>query len=68
MNYEEKHGKLILSEFLMSKLSPANRAKLERLPPETQEMILNAAIEEGQIKIESRVKRGKPVKLTELCK
>ena len=68
MNYQEKHGRLILSEHLLSKLSPANQAKLRRLPPETQEMILEAAIEEEQIKIESRVKRGKPVKLSELCK
>jgi mRNA-degrading endonuclease RelE of RelBE toxin-antitoxin system len=51
----------------MNKLSPANQAKLRRLPRETQEMILEAAIEEEQIKIESRVKRGKPVKLSELC-
>tara|TARA_R100000231_G_scaffold2847_6_gene5259 strand:+ start:1987 stop:2193 length:207 start_codon:yes stop_codon:yes gene_type:complete len=68
MNYQEKHGALILSEFLMNKLSPANRAKFRRLPAETQEMILNAAIEEGQVKIVSRVKRGKPCKLSEVCK
>jgi hypothetical protein len=67
MTYKEKHGALILSEYLMNKLSPANQAKLRRLPRETQEMILEAAIEEEQIKIESRVKRGKPVKLSELC-
>tara|TARA_R100000329_G_C7569033_1_gene201353 strand:+ start:635 stop:859 length:225 start_codon:yes stop_codon:yes gene_type:complete len=67
MTYQEKHGALILSEFLMSKLSPVNQAKLRRLPAETQEMILEAAIEEGQIKIESRVKRGEPVKLSQVC-
>jgi len=68
MNYQEKHGNLILSEHLMSKLSPANQAKFRRLPADTQEMILNAAIEEGKIKIESQVKRGEPVKLSKLCK
>tara|TARA_Y100000401_G_scaffold27488_1_gene19731 strand:- start:105 stop:329 length:225 start_codon:yes stop_codon:yes gene_type:complete len=67
MNYQEKHGNLILSEHLLSKLSPANQAKFRRLPAETQEMILEAALEEGQIKIESRVKREEPYKLSQVC-